>query len=164
MLNLSRWKSNLVTILLMILVYLAIRHYQLQDYQTDQAPAFSAANQQGQVINLLDFRGQPLILYFWADWCPVCKLQKDNIEELADDYNIITVASWSGTENNLYDYFQHPKLQQTTIIDPDGIIASRYGVSGVPSIFIIDSNGIIQYIERGFTTTTGIKLRLLTLP
>ena len=156
-----RWKKHLLTITLFLLAYLAIRSYQLSGYSEGQAPLFSAISVEDRVIKLSDYRGQPVLIYFWATWCPVCKMERGSIEGLSEDYPVITVASWSEDMQAVRDYFDTTTLRQTTILDSSGQLAGRYGVTGVPSFFILDKNGQIRFTERGYTTSIGLRIRML---
>jgi thiol-disulfide isomerase/thioredoxin len=157
----KRWQKRLFTLLLFLLVYFAIRSYQLSGYTEGQAPLFSAISIENRIINLHDYRGKPVLIYFWATWCPVCKMERSTIEGLAEDYAVITVASWSDDVEAVHAYFDSPGLRNTTILDLSGQLAGRYGVTGVPSFFILDKNGEIRFTERGYTTSIGLRLRML---
>jgi alkyl hydroperoxide reductase subunit AhpC len=66
----------------------------------------------------------------------------------------------SGEAEEVISYMQQEKLQFPVINDPDGIVAQRFGVRAVPSSFVIDENNNIMFRETGFTTETGLRLRL----
>ncbi|MEJ2665466.1 MAG: protein disulfide oxidoreductase, partial [Spirochaetia bacterium] len=63
--------------------------------------------------------------------------------------------------NAVRGYFENPLLHKTTINDITGKLAGLYGVTGVPSFFILDGKGQIRFIERGYTTSFGLRLRLM---
>lgn len=154
------WKRHLTTVLLFLLVYAGVRTYQLSGYVQGEAPEFSATSIKGHSFNLVDYRGEPVLVYFWATWCPVCKLERGSIESLAEDYPVITVASWSEDAKAVQTYFDNEKLRRTTINDPGATLAGLYGVTGVPSFFILNGDGQIRFIERGYTTSIGLRARL----
>lgn len=154
------WKRHLLTLLLFLLVYAGVRSYQLSGYRQGEAPAFSATSITGHSFNLEDYRGQPVLVYFWATWCPVCKVERGTIEGLSEDYPVITIASWSDDATEVQHYFDSETLRQATVNDPAATLAGRYGVSGVPSFFIIDRDGQIRFTERGYTTSIGLRLRM----
>ncbi|MBD3669862.1 MAG: redoxin domain-containing protein [Gammaproteobacteria bacterium] len=156
-----RWKRHFITLAIFLVIYLGIRAYQLRDYSEGTAPLFSAVSVEDQVINLRDYRGEPVLIYFWADWCPVCKFERGAIEGLSEDYPVITVASWSESFTGVRQYFSTEAARKATIYDPQGELAGRYGISGVPSFFILDADGQIRFIERGYTSSLGLRLRLI---
>lgn len=160
-----RWLGILLQVLLVIIVFLAITSWQTRHATRGEAPSFS-----GQLINnnpvfLQNYRGKPLLLHFWATWCPVCKLEQNSIARIANDsddsyYQVLTIASWSGTASDVAKYMQQENLTFPVLVDEDGSIARLYGVQGVPSSFVMNSNGFIQFVEQGYTTETGLRLRL----
>lgn len=156
-----RWKKHLLSISIFLLIFLIIRAYQLNDYVSGPAPIFSATSIEGNIVSLNQYRNKPVLIYFWATWCPICKFHKQTIEDLSQDYNVITVASWSEDIDEVRDYFSSTALKQATLYDPDGELAKRYGITAVPSFFILDEDGDIRFIERGFTSSVGLRLRLL---
>ncbi|MDH5182594.1 MAG: protein disulfide oxidoreductase [Gammaproteobacteria bacterium] len=160
MLKKIRWKKHLLSIALFMLIFLLIRTYQLNDYATGPAPAFSATSIEGNIVNQSLLDNRPVLIYFWATWCPICKYHKQTIEDLSQDYRVITVASWSEDINEVRNYFSDTELRKMTLYDPDGVLAKRYGISAVPSFFILDEKGDIRFIERGFTSSMGLRLRL----
>lgn len=161
MLKKIRWKKHLPSIGIFILGFLLIRAYQLNDYASGPAPIFSATSIEGTVLSLNQLRNKPVLIYFWATWCPICNLHKETIEDLSQDYTVITVASWSEDIDEVRSYFADTALRQMTLYDPDGELAGRYGITAVPSFFILDEKGDIRFIERGFTSSLGLRLRLM---
>lgn len=155
-----RWKKHLLSITIFLLLFLLIRAYQLNDYATGPAPVFSATSIEGNIVSLNQLREKPVLIYFWATWCPICKLHKQTIEDLSRDYTVVTVASWSEAITEVRDYFSNTTLKQMTIYDLDGALAKRYGISAVPSFFILDNKGDIRFIERGYTSSVGLRIRL----
>jgi len=157
-----RWKKHLLSIAVFLLIFLLIRAYQLNDYATGPAPVFSATSIEGNIVSLNQLREKPVLIYFWATWCPICKLHKQTIEELSRDYTVVTVASWSEDIDEVRDYFSNPTLKQMTVYDPDGALAKRYGITAVPSFFVLDKKGDIRFIERGYTSSIGLRIRLFS--
>ena len=141
------WKRHLLTVLLFLLIYGGVRSYQLSGYTQGEAPTFSATSIEGHAFNLTDYRGQPVLIYFWATWCPVCKLERGTIEGLSEDHTVLTVASWS-------------EYGDLTVRENIDLFSGLYGVTGVPSFFVLDGDGQIRFIERGYTTSIGLRLRL----
>jgi len=151
-----RWLLNLAII---AGAFLAIRTCNQQNLASGSAIAFEGISLDGQTISLQDFRGQPVLLHFWATWCGVCSAMADNVEAVARDYRVVTVASQSGDSDRVRAYVAENKLSFPVLNDPDGQLARRYGVSAFPTTFVIDKSGKIRYAEVGFTTEIGLRLR-----
>jgi len=151
------WKKWLLDILLIIIVVFAVRAYQQHGVISGQAVAITGQLLDQSAINWQHYRGKPMLLHFWATWCPVCRLEEDSIESIAKDYPVLTIASWS---EDTAEYMQQQKLSFPTLDDPEGDWASRYGIKAVPASFIINADGGIEFIETGFSSEWGLRLRL----
>ncbi len=104
--------------------------------------------------------GKPLILHFWATWCPTCKLEAANIESVSKDYEVLTIAVNSGSDTELNTYLKEKALTFKVLNDKDGIWASKFKVEAYPTIFIYDGKGKLKFTEVGYTTTAGLLARL----
>lgn len=102
----------------------------------------------------------PALLYFWADWCGVCRAMQSNVNAVLQDYPGVTIALRSGDDEHLRSHLTKNNLIWPTINDRQGEIAQRYGVRAVPAAFIIGSNGDILFATVGFSTEIGLRIRL----
>jgi len=84
----------------------------------------------------------------------------DNVEAVARDYRVVTVASQSGDSDRVRAYVAENKLSFPVLNDPDGRLARNYGVSAFPTTFVIDKSGKIRHAEVGYTTEIGLRFRL----
>lgn len=159
--NLGPWQRRLLFIGLLVIVYFLAQLYSQRHLVSGTSPVFSAVTMQGQVIDKNIWRDQPVLLHFWATWCPVCKLEQGMIHSLAKDYRVITVAMNSGGEDGIEQYLVENEVDFPVIVDPDGDLARRFGVTGVPTGFVIDTAGQIRFKEIGLTSSWGWRLRLL---
>jgi len=162
--NLTAKKALLFTlqILLLITVYLGVKTYTQRDLVQDTPPALNATLLSGAQFNLAEYNysGKPLLLHFWATWCPVCKLEEASIESLSRDYPVITVAMQSGDENTLQEYMNSEDLSFAVIADDNSVLANRFGLKAVPVSFILNSQGKIVFTEAGYTSAWGLRFRL----
>lgn len=102
----------------------------------------------------------PALLYFWADWCGVCRSMQANVNAVLQDYPGVTVALRSGDDEHLRSYLAKNKLAWPTVNDQQGETATRYGVRAVPAVFVIGSNGDILFATVGYSTEIGLRIRL----
>ncbi|MCW8853988.1 MAG: protein disulfide oxidoreductase [Gammaproteobacteria bacterium] len=155
-----RWLAIILQLSIIIIIITGVRAWQLRDAISGKAPDIQAVLLDGQNIKLADYSGQPVLLYFWASWCPVCKITSKSVNSIAQDYKVIALASWSGKAEVVQQYMDEAGLTMPVIVDNQGEWAERYGIKGVPASFIIDAAGDIQFIESGYTTEYGLRLRL----
>lgn len=103
-------------------------------------------------------KNKPVVLHFWATWCPVCKAEIDNIQRLGEHYEIVTVAVNS---DDIKHYLKERHLTLRVVDDSDGVLAQAFGVHAFPTTFIYDGNKNLVFSEVGYTSTLGLWLRLL---
>ena len=102
----------------------------------------------------------PTIIYFWAEWCGVCKMMQQAVSGVVVDYPVMTVAVKSGSVNTVQEYLHDTNLHWEVVNDPLGEIAEEYQARGVPSIFFLDKKGEIVLTSTGYTSEMGLRLRL----
>ena len=104
--------------------------------------------------------GKPLVLHFWATWCPACKLEASNIESISKQYEVLTIAVNSGNDRELKKYINKYGYSFKVLNDTEGRWASQFKVEAYPTTFIYDSKGILKFTEVGYSTTAGLLARL----
>lgn len=155
-----RWLRIAVEALVIIIIIVAVRSWTQRNMISGPAPVFQADLLNGETYRLLADKRRPLLVHFWATWCPVCKLEQQSIQAISQDHPVITIAMQSGKAAEVVAYLRQENLRFPVINDPDGVLAQRFGVHAVPSSFIIDKNNTIVFREAGFTTGIGLRLRL----
>lgn len=144
---------------IVIALIIGINSWRTRDAVSGPAPLLSGYTLSGEPYELSRKPGEPLLVYFWASWCPVCKLQDGNIATLSEEFPVITVAMSSGTDEEVREYLEEEELMLKVINDESGEISSRWGVKGVPTTFVIDAEGEVRFVETGYTTTLGLRAR-----
>ena len=139
---------------------LGLHAYHTRGVVSGPAPEFQGRLLDGVMVSLDSYRGRPLLLHFWATWCPVCDLEHDSINRIAADHAVLSVAMDDVDGTQLRQWLTNKGLSYAVLPDPDGRIAGRYGVRGVPTSVIIDAGGRIRFVTVGYTTEAGLRLRL----
>ncbi|WP_457744351.1 redoxin domain-containing protein [Sulfurimonas sp.] len=104
---------------------------------------------------------KPILINFWATWCPTCKLEAGNINLLAKKYQIITIAVQSGSDLEIQKYLHDHNYTYKVINDRDSTLARKFKIAGFPTTFIYDKNNNLVFKEVGYTSTVGLWLRIL---
>lgn len=156
----NRFVRIFLQLVLLVVIYWSVSYWLSKDLVRGEAPNIYAHLLSGETFELYKAPEKPTLVHFWATWCPVCELENSNIQSLVDDYNVITIASWSEGARQVRQYMQEQNLSFPVIIDEDGEWAKLYNIKGVPASFFIDGNRQIKMIERGYTTSLGFRLRL----
>ncbi len=134
--------------------------WQTRDTTRGLAPDLVGQLLSGQLVEIEEYRGKPLLVHFWAVWCPVCAFENNTIDELADDYPVLTIATSSGDARKVGVFLERERLSFPVILDQSGEIAREWGVTGVPVSFILDADGNIVHVASGYTTQIGLRARL----
>jgi peroxiredoxin len=124
------------------------------------APPFQQSTLAGSV-NLLDLRGSPIILNFWATWCEPCKIEMPDLQKVYED-NRDTGLSVIGVnlgepEPLIHQWADTFDLTFDLVIDPQQEIAALYRLRGQPSTYVIDPQGIITHIFYGPVTAETLQ-------
>lgn len=160
--RLPKWLSTLFIYALIFIVASFLGNLWLTRHQIQQvAPQIIGLDLEGNALQI-SYRqyDKPLIVYFFADWCPICKFQNPVIRSLAEDYPVLAIAMQSGNNQQLKQYLQQHELMLPVINDSDGAISSAFGVRGVPAIFVIQQDANIATSTSGYTSKAGLLARL----
>ena len=106
-------------------------------------------------------QNKPLLIHFWATWCPICKLEASNIETLSKQFEVITIAVDSPSSDELKAYLKEHQLSFKVIDDFDKKYASQFNITVYPTTFIYDTNQNLLFSEVGYTSTLGLYMRML---
>jgi len=114
------------------------------------APDFQLTKMDGSPSSIASLRGQPAVLIFWTAWCPICKEEAPQFNELAARYEprglrvlgINIQDSHARTEGGIKDF----GIRYNVARDADASVARQYKVTGTPTIVFVDRNGIVRYV------------------
>lgn len=155
------WVQNTLWILGAIVLYLAARPFMQGDVVHGQVPNIQTTSITGKPVNIQDYRGKPVLIQFWATWCPICAYEREGIERVAKKYNVINIATQSGSNAELLAFAKQNGMNPNLIVnDKDGKLMKAFGARAVPASFVVDKNGQIRFVEVGFSTSMGLKARL----
>jgi thiol-disulfide isomerase/thioredoxin len=104
---------------------------------------------------------KPVLIHFWATWCPTCKLEASNIDFLSKHFEVITVAVKSGTDAQIRQYLHEHHYKFKVINDQEGILSAQFNIHAFPTTFIYDKKHTLKFAEVGYTSTAGLYLRML---
>jgi len=136
-----------------------------------KAPDFTVFDSKGHEIHLSDFAGKPIVLNFWASWCPPCKSEMPHFNEvyanLSEDNDVVfmMVDLTDGsreTQSDGANYVEEQGYDFPVYFDNEQEAANAYGISSIPTTIFIDSDGNIATGYKGAidkeTLITGIEL------
>jgi peroxiredoxin len=113
------------------------------------APGFSTIYMDGKAVRFPeDFRGKPVVIRFWADWCHTCESEMKTIEKVyqkRSSQGLQLLAVNTGQDKDTVTaYIRKIGISYPALLDEGSAIARQYGVVGLPTTFFIGSDGIIK--------------------
>ncbi|MEW8585992.1 MAG: protein disulfide oxidoreductase [Candidatus Thiodiazotropha sp.] len=156
----KRLASRVFSVVSILVALLLIHLWQTRDLVDGRAPALSGQILGGERFDLHHQGERPLLVHFWASWCPVCRLESGGIASLSKDYPVVSVAMQSGSESEVTEFLGQNLLQIPVINDPDGKLAAAWRVSGVPTSYIIGRDGRVKFSSVGYTLPLTLRARL----
>lgn len=116
--------------------------------EPEKAPEWELKTEAGEVVKSSDFAGKPVIVHFWATWCPYCKKVQPGLDKLYQAYGdqglqIIAISFWEdegATPQAVLDERGHTFK---TLVNGDHVARQLFGVQGTPTTVFIDKDGNI---------------------
>lgn len=154
-------KEIVVTLLMVFVISMVLNYIRKPDTDVTLPDIKVSDIYQNQIIlTKISKKENPTIIHFWATWCPTCKLEAPNLEELRATCNVVTIAVNSGSNEELKAFMKERDLSYRVVNDRDGELAKKFGVGAFPTTFIYDANGELKFSEVGYSTTLGLKARV----
>jgi cytochrome c biogenesis protein CcmG/thiol:disulfide interchange protein DsbE len=121
------------------------------------APDFSLAmlrlDTSKSALSLSNFKGKPVVLNFWASWCAPCKEEAPLLENTwkqvqAQGKDVVILGiDFQDSKNDSLSFLQLYSITYPTVLDADGSVASKYGVTSLPQTIFINRNGTVTSRE-----------------
>jgi len=112
-----------------------------------QALDFTVESLLGDSESLNDYRGKVIFLNFWATWCGPCKAEVGEIdalnETLKDEDFMVMALSIQEQKKRVSKFMESNDIDFPVYLDSDGAVAAMYGVTGIPTTYIIAPDGTI---------------------
>lgn len=123
------------------------------------APDFTLTDQYGNTHTLSAYKGKTVFLNFWATWCPPCRAEMPDIQALYESYGsntgdliVLGVANpksaenpygQDGTKEEVMSFLKENNFTFPVVMDMDGMVFARYGISAFPTTFMITADGMV---------------------
>jgi peroxiredoxin len=118
------------------------------------APDFALKSDSGRNVRLRELRGQVVLVNFWASWCSPCRQELPLLNKIYTQYRAagfaLLAVSVDDERKNADAMLKQLALKFPTLFDGDKNVAKLYGVDTMPATLLIDRDGRVRYVHRGY--------------
>lgn len=138
-------------------------------YAGNLAPDFTLQTIGGRSITLRDYTagdGTPVVLNFWATWCPPCRVEMPYFENVNNLYNgEVAILGLNQAESaaTMDEYARKNGLTYPLLVDEDMKVNNLYGVLNLPTTIFIDKNGVVREVLIGTISQAVLEDRIQEL-
>jgi cytochrome oxidase Cu insertion factor (SCO1/SenC/PrrC family) len=120
------------------------------------APDFDVLDIDGKAVKLSDFKGKVVVIDFWASWCNICVKAMPEVKQIYEkykdkDFKMISISldyKEDALRQALITYgMEWQQIWDEAAPSPNNIASKKYGISGIPSIAVIDKAGKLRYLS-----------------
>ncbi len=162
------WNGYVRSLVLVVCISLALPGCRESDDATAKktlAPDFSI-NLLGssESFQLSDFRGNPVVINFFASWCTTCGIEASDLELAYQEFvnlNVVFVGvGIDDTFSKAQEYLEKYGISYPAGLDETGAIKEDYGLHGLPYTFFVDKEGFVSYVHAGAVPGLLLKYEL----
>ena len=131
-------------------------------------PDFTFVSMEGDTISSAELRGDVVVLNFWATWCLPCRMEMPSLQSLHEDratdgVRVLGLATDVGLETGIRAFVDERDIEY-----PIGRASNAHrrafgGISGIPTTFIIDREGLVRHRVVGYFAPPALRLAVARL-
>jgi len=119
-----------------------------------KAPDFASKSDSGRNVRLSELRGQVVLVNFWASWCSPCRQELPLLNRIYAQYRaagfMLLAVNVDDNRKDAEAMLKRLELRFPTLFDGNKNVAKLYGVDTMPATLVIDRDGRVRYVHRGY--------------
>ena len=116
----------------------------------------------GNSVNLADYKGKPVVYYFWAPWCSVCKMSMPNLQDFhlenKDKVHVVAVALSYDSKDEVVAYMEENDFSFDYVLG-NVMVSQAFKIQGYPTYYVADKDGMLVSKSMGYTSELGMQIR-----
>ena len=130
----------------------------------DTAPAFTLKTLAGSPVSLADYKGHPVVINFWATWCPPCR---DEMPMLVAAYQAnqqaglvvlaVDLTDQEKSKKDVRNFVAEFQMSFPVLLDERGKVSRRYRLRGVPTTVFVGRDGVVRAVNPGPITAAALQ-------
>jgi thioredoxin-like negative regulator of GroEL len=143
-----------------LIMSFAVDTWRTKDIDRQALPELQGLTINNQAIDLkaLSFE-QPILVYFWGTWCPVCSVVSPSVDTISQYYSVYSIAMQSGDNETIKNYINKEAYRFEVINDDNNHIARSLGVQVTPLVMVIDQGKLVNF-TTGYVSLFGLWWRI----
>jgi peroxiredoxin len=137
-----------------LLAALSVALPALADPTGQPAPQFALGARGGHDVSLAQYKGDVVMLNFWASWCGPCRQEMPLLESIYQKYHklgfVLLGVNVEPDSNAANDWLKATPVSFPILYDKESKVSRLYDVEGMPSTVIIDRAGRVRMLHRGY--------------
>ena len=117
------------------------------------APDFTLTSLDGNKVTLSQLKGKPVLINFWATWCPPCRLEMPALQKVYQESSangfMLLMVNQQEDSVTVQNFLKQNNYSLPVLLDLNGRVSDMYQVTGIPTSVFIDSQGVVQDIHVG---------------
>jgi peroxiredoxin len=119
-----------------------------------QAPAFTLQSLDGKTVTLGQYKGDVVMINFWASWCGPCRQEMPLLDDIYKQYKdmgfVLLGVNVEPDASNANGWLKKTPVSYPILYDPKSSVSQLYSVQAMPTTVIIDRQGVVRYVHNGY--------------
>jgi peroxiredoxin len=119
-----------------------------------QAPAFTLQSVDGKAVSLAQYKGDVVMINFWASWCGPCRQEMPLLDSIYKQYKdmgfVLLGVNVEPDRHGANAWLKQTPVSYPVLYDPNSQVSQLYQVQAMPTTVIIDRQGIVRFVHNGY--------------